>query len=266
MLTRLIKYELKATGRVLLPLYAVLLVFAAISKLIFAFSDNSYSVPAVISTMIYIMIMIGMFVMTFVVMIQRFYKNLLSDEGYLMFTLPTMTWKHITSKLLVSTIWNIGSSLAAILSIVILAFDEIFFTGLLPKFFRLLGEFFNSFGLNSGLIILEFILAGIICMASGMLIIYASIALGHLFNQHRVLASLGAFLALSTVSQILFFCVTSLPGLDSLSEYVDSLDNLQASAFMFHWVMWFIIIFFGLLSAGYFFITNYILNKRLNLE
>ena len=54
MLTRLIKYELKATGRVLLPLYAVLLVFAAISKLIFAFSDNSYSVPAVISTMIYI--------------------------------------------------------------------------------------------------------------------------------------------------------------------------------------------------------------------
>ena len=41
----------------------------------------------------------------FVLMINRFYKNLLQDEGYVMMTLPVCVHQQIWSKLIVSTVW-----------------------------------------------------------------------------------------------------------------------------------------------------------------
>lgn len=263
MLTKLLKYEIKATARIFLPLYVVLIVFAAISKLLFTFSDNSSYAPAIISAITYIIILVGMFVMTFVVMIQRFYKNLLSDEGYLMFTLPAETWKHITSKLLVSMMWSVASGIAGLLSIIILAFDELLQVGFWTDFSRFLYQFFGTLGLSTGsLVILEFILAFILNMAFGILIIYASIAIGHLFNRRRIVAALGAFLALGTLTQILFFSSCSITKLNRPAVFIESLENIEH----FHAGMWFLIIFTGLISAGYFIITNHILSKRLNLE
>src|SRR5680860_1037839 len=97
MLSKLLKYEIKATGRIFLPLFLALLIFAGITRFISAVGPEKWATPAILSMIIYIIIMVGMFVMTFLMMIQRFYKNLLSDEGYLMLTLPTKPWKHITS-------------------------------------------------------------------------------------------------------------------------------------------------------------------------
>lgn len=267
MLGRLMKYELKATGRIFLPLYAALLVLAAVTKLMSVFSESSYNVPGIISAILFAMLLVGMFVMTFVVMIQRFCKNLLSDEGYLMFTLPVETWKHITSKLLVSVIWGLGSIAATILSIIILAFEEIFREGLLADFFWNMSQFFNMFGSTSGFAVLELILAAITVMVFGVLIIYASVALGHLVNQHRTLASIGAVLALNAITQILFYFATTIPKIDGMEQFMESLDvSLHYTVSLFHWVMWFTIVFFALLSAGCFFTTNHILKKRLNLE
>ena len=90
MLSKLLKYELKATGRIFLPLFLALLLFAGINR--FTLSPDEFDAPAMISMIMYIIIMVGMFVMTFIMMIQRFYKNLLSDEGYLMLTLPVKPW------------------------------------------------------------------------------------------------------------------------------------------------------------------------------
>ncbi len=95
MLGKLIKYEIKATARTFLPLFAALLISAGIYKLISALSAKAPQAPEIISLILYNIILVGVFVMTFVVMVQRFYKNLLSDEGYLMFTLPVKAWKHI---------------------------------------------------------------------------------------------------------------------------------------------------------------------------
>ena len=40
-------------------------------------------------------------------LIQRFYKNLLRDEGYLMLTLPASVHQQVWSKLIVSSVWFI---------------------------------------------------------------------------------------------------------------------------------------------------------------
>lgn len=265
MLSKLLKYEIKATARIFLPLYAVVLVFAAINSLLFA-SLHEWMAPKVISMMIYIIILVGMFVITLVVMIQRFYKNLLSDEGYLMFTLPTKTWKLITSKLIISMMWIILSGLTGMISIFINAFDKVFTAESIQAVVDASHYLFSFFGGSTILIILEFVLAGVISLASNVLIIYASIAVGHLFNRYRILISLAAFLVLSAIPQILFSLSGAILGAINFPDHISLQNNLQTLEPFIHLTAWYSIIFSGLLAAGYFFVTNYILSKRLNLE
>ena len=85
MLGKLLKYEFRATGRLFLPLYGALVIFALINALLLSFREIP-QLPAVLAMLVNILLAIAVFVVTFIVMIQRFYKNLLSDEGYLMFT------------------------------------------------------------------------------------------------------------------------------------------------------------------------------------
>ena len=199
MLSKLLKYEIKATARIFLPLYVVLLAYAVIHKVISLISPPRMQAPQAISMFIYIMLLVAIFVVTFVVMIQRFYKNLLSDEGYLMFTLPTKPWKHIVSKLLISMMWTAVSVIAAIMSVCIVASDKIFTTESWQILNKAILDFYNYFGLSAPLMILEILLGGIVSLVSSVLIIYASIALGQLFNRHKILASLSAFIVLNTV-------------------------------------------------------------------
>ncbi|MDW7685061.1 MAG: hypothetical protein SCK29_13215 [Bacillota bacterium] len=260
MLSKLLKYELKATARIFLPLYAVLLSFALINRLITSVSSVQGQPPQVISMIIYISILVAMFVITFIMMIQRFYKNLLSDEGYLMFTLPTKAWKHIISKLLVSILWIITSILAALISIFLISADRTTLTELMNAV-KLFNDNIAAY-INASTVVfaLELSLISLASLASGILIIYASIAIGHLFNQHRIIASIGAFIALSTVSQILYVVIGSV-----LSFSID-LNTIEAIGPVVHFAMLLIVIFHGVFGAGYFIITNYILSKRLNLE
>ena len=268
MLNKLLKYEIKATARIFLPLYVVLLAYAVIHKVISLVSSNQMKAPEAISMFIYVMLIVAVFVVTFVVMIQRFYKNLLSDEGYLMFTLPTKPWKHIVSKLLVAMMWTVASAIAAFMSVSIVAFEKIYTMDIWQGFVKSFSELYNYLGLSTGLFIVEILLAGIVSMISSVMIIYASIALGQLFNKHRILASLGAFIVLNTVSQIIITIAFAIPSVTwhLFDAQINTLNDFHAAEPMLHLAIWLSIIFFGLLSTGYFVITNYILSKRLNLE
>lgn len=211
-------------------------------------------------------ILTGMFVMTLVVMIQRFYKNLLSDEGYLMFTLPAETWKHIVSKLIVSMMWTVASGIAGGLSILIITFDKVLTKDFIYDVAGVAGSFFTTLGASAVLFSFEFALIGIIVLASNVLIIYASIATGHLFNRHRILAALGAFILISTLSQVLIIVAGIIPGSEFLPGHFSSASDFKDLEPFIHGIAWYCIIFFGLLSAGCFALTNYILSRRLNLE
>jgi len=131
MLARLMKYEIKATARWLLPLYGTILIFALINRftlfspvMVFNSTYTEYSIPnqpvfsivkgiaSALFMLIYVLLFVGVFVATLIITIQRYYKNLLGDEGYLMFTLPVKSWQHILNKLLVSLLWYLLSFLS----------------------------------------------------------------------------------------------------------------------------------------------------------
>lgn len=263
MLSKLLKYELKATGRIILPLFLALLLFAGINR--FTLNQEKFDAPAMISMIMYIIIMVGMFVMTFIMMIQRFYKNLLSDEGYLMLTLPVKSWKHIVSKLLVSMMWMIASGIAALISILIISLKIGDITKIAEGFATLHYQVLEQLGTSAYLLSFEVIIGFLLSLASGILIVYASIAIGHLFSQHKVLATFGAFIVLSTLSQILFLLMSFTLGTYFSNVHVSSHDFISMQP-VIQWAIAYGIIFTGLLSAAYFAATNLILSKRLNLE
>ena len=103
MLGKLMKYELKACGRIFVPLYVAILVVAAI---IGVFSNTESFQVASILIFILMALFIGLMVVTIVLIIQRFKKSLLEDEGYLMFTLPVSIKNLILSKYLTSYLYN----------------------------------------------------------------------------------------------------------------------------------------------------------------
>lgn len=265
MLSKLLKYEIKATGRIFLPLFLSLLVFSVINKIISAFDPLKFNTPAKISMAIYIIIMAGMFVMTLTMMIQRFYKNLLSDEGYLMYTLPVKPWMQIVSKLLVSMLWVIASVIVAMISILIVAYKK----GVIAQFFNELADLHNriieQLGALAYLFTLETVLLILLSLASGILLVYASIAIGHLFNRHKMLASFGAFIGLNTLAQIYFMLAGYIIKIAHFYHF--SLYSISSNELVQFQLMLFIgFIFIGLQWAAYFAATNFILSKRLNLE
>jgi hypothetical protein len=118
MLGKLLKHEFKATARLLLPIYLLLVVLTIIDRIVLGLDfKGSLSIVTGFVTFAYVATLIAIVVVSFVIIALRFYKNLLSDEGYLMFTLPTKQSALINSKLIVSFIWNIAGVLAVFLSL-----------------------------------------------------------------------------------------------------------------------------------------------------
>ena len=169
MLVKLMKYELKATARTLIPLYIALLAFAIVNKIFIGtgLSDKLEgfgSIPFILSIFGYGCTMAAVFIVTFFVIIQRFYKNLLGDEGYLMNTLPVTTVTNLTSKLSIATFWNIISGFVAILSIIIMAFKPDTFSDFFRELFRTLSDGYDEVGIQLYIVIIEVIIAILISL------------------------------------------------------------------------------------------------------
>ena len=117
MLGKLLKHEFRATGRIMLPLMGALLALALMANLSIRGMTSSLSdIPALRILFILILIFFGMGivavgVMALVVMVSRFYRNLLKSEGYLMFTLPVSVHELVWAKLIVSLVWFVATAL-----------------------------------------------------------------------------------------------------------------------------------------------------------
>ena len=140
MLIKLLKYEFKFTGRSLLPIYAALLVLTVLMNLgdgmRFGF-NNAGMFEGFFKTMLiftYSCVISAVCIITVVLLVQRFYKNLLRDEGYLMHTLPVSAAQNIASKLICAVVWSVVSLLVAGLSLLFISMTfsnwQQFFDGL----------------------------------------------------------------------------------------------------------------------------------------
>lgn len=267
MLGKLLKYEIKSTSRIFLLFYPLIIAMALLNKLLLFVIDSNDTllvIPKILSITLYVLLIIAVFIITFIVTIQRFYKNLLGQEGYLMFTLPVETSSLIFSKLIVAFMWNIASMIVTAFSIFILMpLNEIIHE--FPEAYAKLNEFML---LEGGISFTSFLVkVGVLCVISligSLLMIYASMAIGHLANKHRILCSIGAFFGLYAVVQTIGLIIAILTGNDITTNLIISAQT--SPSLIMNKIFLYSLIVDIAVGVGYFIITNLILSKKLNLE
>ena len=119
MLRKLLKYELRSVYQTMLPLYGAVLIIGLINAI---FSGDRIPDDTVrnISGIVYIALLIAMATLCLVIAVQRFYNGLLSEEGYLMFTLPVKPWQHIASKVLSASLMIVTGVIVTVITLVLI--------------------------------------------------------------------------------------------------------------------------------------------------
>ena len=257
MFGKLMKYELKSLLKGLLPLYGAILAVALINAVMasFGIGNSIDGLPQVTAMLLYFGLCVAVAVVTFLAIIQRFYKGLLGQEGYLMFTLPVPTWQLTLSKLLGAVITTILSGIVGMLSILLLGSLEINW----GMFFRDFADIFPHWTLDATLFVIELIVLMLVGVAAMILEIYVAIALGHLANKHRIAMSFVWFVVLQTV--LSFLTGLSAMALSYWPFFPVFYVNLSA-----HGMMWMMILPCLIEAAVFYFGTTWILKNKLNLE
>ena len=264
MFGKLLKYDFRSMWKQFAFIWPAALVLAVVNRFTLDGLGSSSSVgetTAGVAMLVYVAILMAMFIVAVIFTIQRFYKGLLGDEGYLMHTLPVKPWQLVASKLLcavAATAVNVAVAILSMLLIIPWSKEDV---QEVLQAFRYLFSHWNIQATEMTVAVLEFALCTLVSLAVGYLHLYLAMALGHLFNKNRAAMSVAAFIALQVVVSILGNML--LPPINELiSPLVHNFQGLEG----FHAAMWFGIAIELAASAVYFAGTNYILHHRLNLE
>ena len=165
MLRKLLKHEFRATGRVMLPLFLIVLgtaVGANLSvRVLMETSNKVLNLLGGLMIAAFAVAIFGVCIMSMVVMVRRFYKNLLQDEGYVMMTLPVSVHQHIWSKLIVSAVWFALTLIVVGLACFIMAADVEVIHQIAEGFGELLGELYRHltayYAINGTALAVEFL-------------------------------------------------------------------------------------------------------------
>ncbi len=268
MFGKLLKYDLRTMFRIFLPIWGAILILAAVNGVTIPYSNQINGAGSfLLVTLPLLLIFLGsmaavVFAVVFVIM--RFYKGLLGDAGYLMFTLPVRTGALVGAKalsaLLMEAISAVVAGLSALLMVSLQAPTDI-------------GKFFSQFvswardisaqASGGGWVVAEAVLLGLFVLAEINLRLYTAMAIGHLGRSRRVLLSVAAYVGIGIVLSILSAIL--LPGLTGWSVLF-SFDTLGSSVHSAACLLGVGIGREAVLCAAFFFATTGILAKRLNLE
>lgn len=255
MLGKLLKYEFKATGRKFLPIYGAIILISLLLN--FGIRNPQFDIITVLAGFTLFGLVVALVVISLMTIIQRFKQNLLGDEGYLMFTLPVSTEKLILSKLITAAVWVIISFFVGMISGLVVAANEEFFHSL-----REAMDYLPWLWDNIRAEHITWLILGLICLLLQLcyfiLLVYTSLSVSQMavFNKHRGWISFISFIVLVTVVNIIVGYVFK--AVFGTSEYFFLTNTtlvLRVAA-----------ITDGLLCAGMFAATDYLLKRHLNIE
>ncbi len=271
MLGKLYLSEMRATRRFYWPLYLGVLLFSLILRLQGGLIVDSFSIVASLLMGLEMLLIVSLMVMSVVVTVMRFYKNLLGKEGYLMFTLPVNTHHNILSKLFSALTWGIASFVVIALSVLIMSGGILDLAMLIDEI--ALGyqeliknlDFANPVYFTSLIFIWLFIL--LLSTIGGILFYYLSMAIGQLANTHKFLASIGAYLGLTVVLQIIGAIISSImltPNAEWFYQLFIRMDLTAIGVINTFTFFMFIIVFVQ--TVAFYILTYHLLDKKLNLS
>lgn len=282
MLGKLIKNEFKAVNRLMIPLHLGLIAVTIIGR--FYLQLTVFSNPGraiVMSQNIWFTILNGTLVVFYILAlfaaalitgiyleILRFRKNLFTDEGYLMHTLPVTASEHIFSKLIVCLVWTIIDMILVIFSVAALFVNMDILRTLPENLSLLFSSFSDAFGVSAGLGIPLYLLLFLIDTVSTIMTLYMCIAVGHSFNSHKILSSVGIYVAVTLFNSILSMIFSGITGMmtyNNMSLVISTESGVSSSAAF--WMTWIFSLLLALATGIVsFLLARYFMTKKLNLE
>lgn len=257
------KYEFKATTKLLLPFYLIVLAIAGVSRVLSSIpflNEGFIAIIPVFFQFAVIVLIIGVAFASFFLMVFRFYKNHVTDEGYLMFTLPVSITQLLFSKLIVAVCFMVLGFITCMLAFTILYLGTDIWTIFIDTLHDIQTVLQASFGdYTTTLLILYMLLTIILSLISQLLFMYLSIALGQLLSQkHKIIGTIAAYFVIYTIMQIISTAIVL------VYVFLFRIDiNSNAPPIS-------LLIITLLLSSAYmigaFLGTKYLFNKKLNLE
>lgn len=211
---KLIKYEIRSSVRLIGLIWVALLAVSVLLAVVMGIFDRLMEAHgaiavlgkllSIIPPLLYVGIFIAMFVITVLIVLLRFYRGLLGDEGYLMHTLPVKPWQLITAKGIVAAGVVIVSSIVAALSVMILVGSDDF-SGMMKGIGSLLKSLANE--PKYILVVIEGVIIMVLSALQSVYRIYAAMAIGQLVDKHRALASLAAYIAINIALTVIFVAI-----------------------------------------------------------
>ncbi len=223
---KLIKYELKSAIRQIGIVWVALIVMSVIvgflKPSITGMLPNENIVRMildVVPSVVFFGVFVASIVITIIIVVMRFYKGLLGDEGYLMHTLPVTARQLVVSKGLAAALVSAISIILATVSICLILGVSNFsmIAEFIKEFFQLMRE--NGWAV---IILLEFIVLGITSMMCNIYRVYTSMSIGQLSGKHRVLASLGAYMGIYAITSVIYIKL-----LNAGTDLFVSMGNLE---------------------------------------
>lgn len=265
MLRKLLKYDLRANMKLYLFIWPAMLLLAGLQRLLLELPVTGFLGHFLMSLLTGLMVLalIAMVVLCFVICVIRFYSGLLRREGYLMFTLPVKPWLLLLSKLLAAMLTLIPTCIFAYFGIALIL------SGTMNGIWNTMFNFSQILDqpLSAGTLILAG-LTVLAAVANMILRVYFVSCLGHLFRRARIFLSILFYYLIGVLMQITsmltLVSVNYEPNtfVNSVFTWVETLSfNGAMSAFLGT-----ILLINVAIGCVYFFVSEVILRKRLNLE
>lgn len=280
MLFKLYKYDVKSIIRQLLPVWILAPVLSVVFSFACVSSSEEYKgslidageyfigdniLPIILGLALF-GVFIAITVITLLFIVQRFWRGLLGDEGYLMHTLPVKTGDLIVSKLLSALTIGGISVIDGFISILCMM---AVFEGGIPALKFAVDLFFKdireSLGNSFVPFIIFLILALIVDVIANIYQVYISMAIGQIFGNHRIAASVIVYMcisvALNTISSFGLIFMTALGFEDNISGTIMKFTRPETmiNGFIIS------IVCSAILVVAFHLITSKILKKNLNL-
>jgi hypothetical protein len=260
MLGKLLKYELKETWRLMAVSYLAIIACALVSRLALLIPGTLGSIIQTIFQSLYGILFVVVPILLLVMIVKRFYDNLLGSQGYLTMTLPVHPAEHIGAKLLSTIIWIFTTAIVLPATLFIIVPD------LMPRHFLTAAEIaglFHTIGrYHLTLPVVEGVLLMLFGLATSILMFYLAMAIGQLVNRHRGALSVFAYIGISIVLEIL--------GLVSAVHYSDHFEISVLTAAQARQMtpvyLGVLLLIQVLFFALFFGLTTWLLNRHLNLE
>lgn len=251
----LIKYELKGNIKDFIIAFGIILLL----NLLLLTRVNTWESGAIFASSY--MITFGAMIVVFIWNIKLFSKDMYSDSGYLLFTLPQRGYSILGSKVLTALIQTILTSIFA------LAFNFIVFTQVTKEWKEILSkvkDFINAnfivFGIGSGILQIAYLL----------LIIYFSISLSKVAIKNKKFGKLSAFIIFIVFSliagKISSLLVKAFPQSFKIDMLSLKMQSIAISPYQHQLsINVSYVIFNAIIFIGLFLITSYILENKVDL-